>query len=148
MDRGVAAVLMVVAGGFIALQSPINSGLGKHVGALQGAFVSFVIGTLALLVAATLARGGLGRIGDVGRIDSWVYVTGGVLGAGYVTAALLSVRSLGTGGVIAATIAGELTVAVLIDQFGWFGVDKQAISAARVAGIVLLALGVLLVVRD
>ena len=39
-------------------------------------------------------------------------------------------------------------VAVLIDQFGWFGVDKQAISVARVAGIVLLALGVLLVVRD
>jgi|1185.fasta_scaffold574188_2 transporter family-2 protein len=148
MDRGVAAVLMVVAGGFIALQAPINSGLGKHVGALQGAFVSFVVGTLALLVAATLARGGLGRIGDVGRIDSWVYVTGGVLGAGYVTAALLSVRSLGTGGVIAATIAGELTVAVLIDQFGWFGVTQQSITPVRVVGIVLLALGVLLVVRD
>ena len=147
MDRGVAAVLMVVAGGFIALQSPINAGLGKHVGALQGAFVSFVVGTLALLVAATLARGGLSRIGDVGQIDSWVYVTGGVLGAGYVTAALVSVRSLGTGGVIAATIAGELTVAVAIDQFGWFGVDKQPIDATRVAGIVLLAAGVLLVVK-
>jgi transporter family-2 protein len=147
MDRGIAAILMVVAGGFIALQSPINSGLGKHVGALQGAFVSFLIGTFVLLVAAAFARGGLGRIADVGDVSSWVYLTGGVLGAGYVTAALLSVRSLGTGGVIAATIAGELTVAVLIDQFGWFGVDKQPIEPARVAGIVLLALGVLLVVR-
>ena len=148
MDRGVAAVVMVIAGGFIALQSPINAGLGRHVGALQGAFVSFLVGTLALLVAAAVARGGLGRISDVGQISSWVYVTGGVLGAGYVTAALLSVRPLGTAGVIAGTIAGELTVAVLIDQFGWFGVDKQAISLARVAGIVLLALGVLLVVRE
>src|SRR3954467_14980440 len=147
MDRGVAAVLMVGAGGFSAWRAPSSAGLGKHVGALQGAFVSFVVGTLALLVAATLARGGLGRIGDVGRIDSWVYVTGGVLGAGYVTAALLSVRSLGTGGVIAATIAGELTVAVLIDQFGWFGVTQQSITPVRVVGIVLLALGVLLVVR-
>ncbi|WCB94781.1 hypothetical protein DSM104299_03520 [Baekduia alba] len=147
MDRGFAAILMVVAGGFIALQSPINSGLGKHVGALQGAFVSFLIGTAVLFVAAVFARGGLGRIGDGGGVTSWVYLTGGVLGAGYVTAALLSVRSLGTGGVIAATIAGELSVAVLIDQFGWFGVDKQPIDAVRVAGIVLLALGVLLVVR-
>lgn len=147
MDRGVAAILMVIAGGFIALQSPINSGLGKHVGALQGAFLSFLVGTVALLVAAALARGGLGRISDVGGVGSWVYVTGGVLGAGYVTVALLSVRSLGTGGVIAATIAGELTVAVLIDQFGWFGVDKQPIDVLRVAGIVLLALGVVLVVR-
>jgi bacterial/archaeal transporter family-2 protein len=148
VDRGVAAVVMVIAGGFIALQSPINSGLGKHVGALQGALVSFVVGTLALLVAAALARGGLGRISDVGQISSWVYVTGGVLGAGYVTAALLSVRSLGTAGVIAGTIAGELTVAVLIDQFGWFGVTQQSITPARVVGIVMLALGVLLVVHD
>jgi transporter family-2 protein len=70
-----------------------------------------------------------------------------VLGAGYVTAALLSVRSLGTGGVIAATIAGELAVGVAIDQFGWFGVDKQPVDAVRLAGIVLLALGVALVVR-
>jgi transporter family-2 protein len=148
VDRGAAAVIMVIAGGFIALQSPINSGLGKHVGAVQGAFVSFLAATAVLLVAAAVARGGLGRISDVGQVSSWVYLTGGILGAGYVTAALLSVRTLGTGGVIAATIAGELTVAVLIDQFGGFGVTQQSITPVRVAGIVLLTLGVLLVVRD
>ena len=147
MDRSVAVVLTVVAGGWIALQSPINSQLGRHVGALQGAFVSFVIGSVVLLIAAALARGGLGTIGNV-RDVPWIYVTGGVLGAGYVTIALLAVRPLGTGGVIAATIAGELTVAVLIDQFGWFGVQQQVITPARVAGIVLLGLGVLLVVRN
>jgi transporter family-2 protein len=148
MDRGVAVVLTVVAGGFIALQSPINSQLGRHVGSIQGAFVSFVIGTLVLLVAAALARGGLGTIGHARDVSSWVYLTGGVLGAGYVTVALLSVRSLGTGGVIAATIAGELTVAVLLDQYGVLGVERHPITAARVAGIVLLAVGVLLIVRE
>jgi bacterial/archaeal transporter family-2 protein len=147
VDRGVAAVLMVIAGGFIALQSPINSRLGHAVGALQGAFVSFAVGTVVLFVAAALARGGLGRIGDVGHVGA-IYLTGGILGAGYVTTALLSVRSLGTGGVIAATIAGERTVGVLIDQFGWFGVTQQVITPTRVLGIVLLALGVLLVVRS
>jgi bacterial/archaeal transporter family-2 protein len=147
MDRGVAAILMVIAGGFIALQSPINSRLGHAVGALQGAFVSFAIGTVVLFVAAALARGGLGRIGSVGDVNA-IYLTGGVLGAGYVTMALLSVRSLGTSGVIAATIAGELTVAVLIDQFGWFGVTQQVVTPTRVLGIVLLAVGVLLVVQD
>jgi transporter family-2 protein len=147
MDRGVAAILMVVAGGFIALQSPINSRLGHAVGALQGAFVSFAVGTVVLFVAAALARGGLGKIGNVGDVSA-IYLTGGILGAGYVTTALVSVRSLGTGGVIAATIAGELTVAVLIDQFGWFGVTQQVITPTRVLGVVLLAVGVLLVVRS
>jgi transporter family-2 protein len=148
MDRGAAALLTVLAGGFIALQSPINSGLGRHTGALQGAFVSFVIGGAVLLVAALFARGGIGQVAEARHVSSWVYLTGGILGAGYVTVALLAVRSLGTSGVIAATIAGELTVAVLIDQYGWFGVDRQAISPARITGILLLAAGVLLVVRD
>jgi transporter family-2 protein len=147
VDRTVAVLLTVLAGGWIALQSPINSHLGRHVGALQGAFVSFVVGTLVLLVAASLARGGLGQIGAVREV-SWIYVTGGVLGAGYVTVALLAVRPLGTSGVIAATIAGELAVAVLIDHFGWFGVERHTVDAGRVVGIALLAAGVLLVVRD
>lgn len=147
MDRGVAAFLMVIAGGFIALQSPINSRLGHAVGALQGAFVSFAVGTVVLFVAAALARGGLGRIGNVGDVSA-IYLTGGILGAGYVTMALLSVRSLGTGGVIAATIAGELAVAVAIDQFGWFGVTQQVITPTRIAGVILLALGVVLIVKN
>jgi transporter family-2 protein len=147
VDRGVAAVAMVVAGGFIALQSPINSHLGRAVGAIQGAFVSFAIGTAVLLVAALAARGGLAQVGAA-RSVSWIYLTGGILGAGYVTTALLSVRSLGTGGVIAATIAGELSVAVIIDQFGWFGVTQHSITPLRLAGIALLGLGVLLVVRS
>jgi transporter family-2 protein len=148
MDRGVAVVLTVVAGGFIALQSPINSQLGRHVGSLQAAFVSFAIATVVLLVAAALAKGGLGTIGGAREVPSWIYLTGGVLGAGYVTVALIAVRPLGTGGVIAATIAGELTVAVLLDQFGVLGVDRHPVTAARAAGIVLLAAGVLLIVRD
>jgi transporter family-2 protein len=65
-----------------------------------------------------------------------------------VTVALLAVRPLGTGGVIAATIAGELSVAVLIDQLGLFGVARHPVSLGRVAGILLLAAGVVLIVRD
>jgi transporter family-2 protein len=148
MDRGLAVVLTVVAGGFIALQAPINSQLGRHVGSLQGALVSFAIGTLVLLVASLLARGGLSSIGEAREVPSWIYLTGGVLGAAYVTTALIAVRPLGTGGVIAATIAGELTVAVLIDQLGLLGVERHPITVARIAGIVLLAAGVLLIVRD
>jgi transporter family-2 protein len=148
VDRGVAVGLTIVAGGFIALQAPINSQLGRQVGSLQGSLVAFAIGTLVLLVAAAVGKGGLGTVAEARHVSSWIYLTGGVLGAGYVTVALIAVRPLGTGGVIAATIAGELTVAVLIDQFGWFGVDRHPVTLTRIAGIVLLAAGVLLVVRD
>ena len=59
----------------------------------------------------------------------------------------MTVRTLGAGGVVAATIAGQLTMSVLIDQFGWLGLDKDPISAMKVIGVVLLAAGTLLVIR-
>ena len=47
-----------------------------------------------------------------------MYLLGGVLGAVYVTTVLMTVRDLGAGGVTAATIAGQLTMSVLIDRAG------------------------------
>ena len=48
----------------------------------------------------------------------------------------------------AATIAGQLTAAVVVDQLGILGVAKQPLTAAKAAGIVLLAAGTFLIVRD
>jgi transporter family-2 protein len=65
-----------------------------------------------------------------------------------VTSVLVTVRTLGAGGVTAATIAGQLTMAVVVDQLGILGVAKHPFTAARAAGIVLLGMGTYLVVRD
>jgi transporter family-2 protein len=147
VSRGLAVLLTAGCGGLIALQAPINSHLGKRVGTFQAAFVSFVIGTLVLLVIAAVAGGGLGRVGEARHV-TWYYLLGGVLGAAYVTCVLVTVRSLGAGGVTAATIAGQLTAAVIVDQLGVLGIPKHPITAARLVGIALLTVGVYLVVRD
>ena len=146
MDRTLAVVLTAMVGGAVALQAPINSRLGKGVGTFQAAFLSFAIGTLALLVIASLAGGGLGGIRHVTSVP-WYYLIGGLLGVAYVSTVLVTVRALGAGGVTAATIAGQLTLAVMVDQFGWLGVAQRSITVSRVAGIALLAAGVVLIVR-
>jgi transporter family-2 protein len=148
VDKGLAVVLTACVGGLIALQAPINSQLGRAVGTFQGAFVSFAIGTALLLVLAALSNGGLGQIAEAQHL-SWYYLIGGLLGAAYVTTVLVTVRTLGAGGVVAATIAGQLTLSVVVDQLGILGVSKQPITLSRLAGIALLAAGVfLIVVRD
>ena len=146
MDRGGAVLLTALTGGFVALQAPINSVLGRSVGTWQAAFVSFAIGTVALAIIAALATGGLSRVAGV-RDVSLVYLTGGLLGAAYVTSILVAVRTLGAGGVVVATIAGQLAVSVVVDHFGLLGVTKQPVTLARVLGVALLGLGTYLVVR-
>lgn len=147
MDRGVAVVLTAFVGGLIALQAPINSQLGKSVGTWQAATVSFAIGTAVLLAIALIAGGGFGDLGEVRHL-SWYYLLGGILGAAYVTSVLVTVRHLGAGGVTAATIAGQLTMAIVVDQLGILGVEKHSISWHRLLGVILLAAGTFLIVRD
>jgi bacterial/archaeal transporter family-2 protein len=146
VDRGLAVVLTALVGGLIALQAPINSTLGRAVGTWQAAAVSFGIGTILLVGIVVIGAGGFGDLGEVRHI-SWYYLLGGVLGAAYVTTVLVTVRTLGAGGVTAATIAGQLTMAVVVDQLGILGVQRQPIDAPRVVGVILLAAGTFLVVR-
>ena len=147
MTRELAVLLTAATGGLVAMQAPINGNLGRSVGAWQAAFVSFAIGTVALALIASLARGGLGQISEI-RGVSWVYLTGGLLGAAYITSVIVTVGTLGAGGVVAATIAGQLAVSVVVDQFGLLGVERQPVTAAKLAGLALLAAGTYLVVRD
>ena len=147
MAKEPALLLTVFAGGLIALQAPINSMLGKSVGTFAAASVSFVVGTIVLVLITVLIGGGFGDVGEARHL-SWYYLSGGVLGAVYVTTALVAVRSLGAGGVVAATIAGQLTLSLLIDQLGILGVDERAITWERVLGVLMLAIGTLLIVRE
>jgi bacterial/archaeal transporter family-2 protein len=147
VDRGLAVILTALVGGLIALQAPINSMLGKTVGTWQAATVSFVIGTVVLAAIVLIGAGGFGQVGEARHL-SWYYLGGGVLGAAYVTTVLVTVRSLGAGGVTAATIAGQLTLAIVVDELGILGVEKQTITWHRLVGVLLLAAGTFLIVRD
>lgn len=145
MDRGLAVLLMALVGGLIALQPAVNAGLGRATGNIAAALVSFAIGTLLLLVIVLLSgqAGGLSSAFDV----RWYYLIGGILGAAYVFTALVTVSSIGAGGVAAATITGQLTASVVIDRLGVLGLEETAITWERVAGVTLLLAGTYLIVR-
>jgi transporter family-2 protein len=146
MSRGLAVLLGVGAGCLVGMQAPINSRLGKAVGSVQAATFSFLVGTVVLLLIASFVRGGLGGLGHLGRAPWWAFV-GGLLGAVYVTVALVAVRTLGASGLTAVVITGQLVISVAIDRFGLLGVARAPIGAQRVLGLVLLVAGVVLVVR-
>ena len=146
MDRTlVAALATVVVGGLIALQAPINSGLGKATGTLPAAAISFTVGTI-LLVALVVVSGQVDKVSGIADVR-WYYLIGGILGACYVTTVLLTVRTLGAGGVTAATVAGQLTTSVVLDRLGFLGLQQVPITLGRAAGVLLLFAGTFLVIQ-
>ena len=138
-------LIMAVVGGCIALQAPINAGLGKSTGSFAAATISFAVGTL-LLAAIVTVSGKAGGLSDVAHVE-WYYLLGGILGAAYVFSALVLVSEIGAGAVAAATVTGQLTTSVVLDRIGFLGLEQQPITAGRIAGVALLLAGTYLVVR-
>lgn len=145
MDRGFAVLLMAIVGGGIALQAPINAGLGQVTGNFAAAALSFAIGT-ALLAAIVVLTGRADQIGEVRQVE-WYYLLGGVLGAAYVFSALVLVKEIGAGGVAAATVTGQLATSVFLDRIGFLGLEHEPITLTRLLGVVLLLVGTYLIVR-
>jgi len=55
---------------------------------------------------------------------------------------------LGVTSTFVAVIVGEVVIAAVIDRFGLFGVAARAITPARVVAIALLAVSMVLLLRE
>jgi transporter family-2 protein len=143
MSRVLAAVATVGVGALIALQPPINSELGKRTSVIAAAFISTAVAAVLLGVLA-LALGEAGYVRRVPHIPV-IYLTGGLMGAVLVSVSLITVRTLGAGGVVAATVAGQLVVSAVLDRFGVLGLDRVGLTPARLLGFALLLAGTALV---
>jgi bacterial/archaeal transporter family-2 protein len=145
MDRGFAVLIMAIVGGCIALQAPINAGLGKSTGNFAAATISFAVGTV-LLAAIVAISGRTEGLSNVTHVE-WYYLLGGALGAAYVFSALVLVSEIGAGGVAAATVTGQLTTSVVLDRIGFLGLEQTPLTLGRALGVALLLAGTYLVVR-
>jgi bacterial/archaeal transporter family-2 protein len=143
MSRVLAVFATVSVGALVALQPPVNSELGKRTSVLAAAFISTGLATIVLGVLAIA----LGEAGHVRRIPHIpvIYLTGGFMGAALISVSLVTVRTLGAGGVVAATVASQLVVSALLDRFGVLGLDRVGLTPARLLGFALLLAGTALV---
>jgi bacterial/archaeal transporter family-2 protein len=143
MTRLLAVLATLGVGALIALQPPINSELGKRTSVVAAAFITTTIAAL-VLAALALVLGEAGQVRKVPHIPP-VYLTGGLMGAVLVSVSLVTVRTLGAGGVVAATVSGQLVVAALLDRYGVLGLDRIGLTPARLVGFALLLGGTALV---
>jgi transporter family-2 protein len=140
-----AVLIMLAVSAQFALQAPLNARLAVATGRIPAALVSFLVG-LAGLAVVVLLSGGAGGLADIGDASAWQF-TGGLIGAAFVLTALVTVPVIGAGGVAAATITGQMIGSIVLDARGWLGLDAEPVTAARVAGALLLLAGTVLILR-
>jgi transporter family-2 protein len=144
MNHSILLFLMFCGGIAIALQPSINGRLAQKIGIIESSCISFAVGAAVLLLGAVLA--GRGSFKGLPAV-SWWELTGGVLGAFFVTMTIIAVPRIGTTAAMAAVIGAQLTVGALLDHFGLFGFRTIPFDGKRLAGIVLLLAGTALIFR-
>jgi transporter family-2 protein len=135
MVKLIFPLLALIGGMALAVQSQINGGLGKKVGVIEGSFISFFVGTLALLFILLFFSSG--DISAISTVPKWQLI-GGLLGALFVIVQVIAVPKIGVSPALMAVIVGQILLGAMIDHFGLFGGNRFPIDSKKMIAILLL----------
>ena len=125
----------------MSVQGVMNNRLGDEVGVLEtNALVQLVGFVLALGIAFFFGRGDI-RLLPQAPWYSWL---GGVIAPVITITVMLAIKGLSPTVAISAILLSQLTVAALIDAFGWLGADRTPFTWHKLLGVGLMAGGVVL----
>ncbi|NDJ57516.1 DMT family transporter [Enterobacteriaceae bacterium 4M9] len=130
-------ILAVAGGAALSIQAAINGQLGNNVGVFKCAFLTFSVGALitGLLIFFFEPRHAVTLL----DVPKW-QLLGAMFGVPYIVIMVLAVQRIGTAVATVAVIFGQLTMSMLIDNFGWLANAPIAFSMSRLGAIVCLGI--------
>jgi transporter family-2 protein len=139
-------MLAVVAGVCVTVQTGVNARLRGH---LESApivgLINFVVGAAAMAVIVLAMRAPVPSAEAARSAPAWTWV-GGVLGATLVTLSIIAAPKIGTAGLAAGLIAGQIVASLVLDHVDAFGLGARPVTWMRVGGAALIAVGMAMVV--
>lgn len=140
------AAIMLAAGIGIPILAALNAQLGGRIGAPMAAGV--VAMTVALVVATVaVALSGQGRaLTLVADQPVWLLLAG-VLMAFYLLSITWIAPRFGVGNAVFCVLLGQMVAATAIDHFGLFGARIVPLNGQRLAGILAMVGGLVLIQR-
>ena len=136
---------MLAAGVGIPVMAAINATLGAKIAhPIAAGFVLLVVG--AVIAGVALAVVGPPPRAAFAGVAPQHYV-GGAFVAFYVLGITWAAPRIGLGNAIFLVLMGQLAAAAVIDHFALLGVGQTLITSKRLAGLALMAVGVLLATR-
>ncbi len=133
----------VFGGACMATQAAINGRLGEALKSpIHSTVMSFLVGAIGLFLVVTFYEKSWSNLKAPQQDKPWWMWFGGVLAGLFIYASIWLVPKIGTGSVVMLMLLGSILGSLLIDKFGWLGVDKKPIQAVQILGIVLMFAGV------
>ncbi len=131
----------------MSIQTAINSQLREYVHSpLQAALLSFLVGTIVLAIFVFFQSTPKLTMYHLGQIP-WFLWLGGCLGVYAISLSIYTAPQLGFLTLFGLIIFGQIMMSMLLDHFGWLGVEKTTLNWQRLLGGVVIFIGVLLTLQ-
>ena len=140
------SLVMLLAGFGIPIMAALNGSLGSK---LQNpALATTILFSVGLILSSIYLLATEGLPSKIYLPDvKWYFYCGGALVVFYVLSVTWIAPRFGISNAIAFVLLGQLIAMSLIDHFGWFGLPKYILTSQRVIGLVLMAVGVVMVLN-
>lgn len=137
-------LIAIIAGILIPIQSGLNAKLGEAAKSpVLGALLSFIIGILGIFMYCLATRVDLSNAKHAFQIP-WYYWTGGLMGAFFVYTLIIAPPKLGIALTLGITVAAQMIFGLILDHYGLLGFPQDSITLTKVAGSILIIVGVFL----
>jgi len=141
------AALMVAAGVGIPLLAALNANLGQRIGSPVAAGVVLFAVAFASALGVLLLTGGAAALAKVPGQPPVLFLAG-CLVAFYVLTITFVAPRFGLANAILFVLLGQLVSAAVIDATGLMGLAARPVSAVRLLGLAVMAVGVFLSQRS
>jgi bacterial/archaeal transporter family-2 protein len=142
VEKFIWIIMAFLAGSFLPIQAAMNSKLAKTGGSpVHASMISFVIGAVALVIYILLTSQNISWKG-IKEAPTYAWA-GGILGAFYVTVIVLAFPKIGPGLTFGLVVAGQLLISMLMEHYQIMGTQQMPISMGRIAGLLLIVVGVI-----
>ena len=138
--------LAILAGAMIAIQSVLNAALGEKTGHLGSVLILTLVSVSVLFILIRLFPS-TADLRQLPGLSQWYLYLGGILGIAILAAPIFLIPRIGATATLTGLVMGQLLLAVLIDHFGAFNVQRVEIDLTRLFGVILLALGAYLITK-
>jgi transporter family-2 protein len=147
LNTAFSIVLTIAAGVSVVIQQALNANLRTAIGsAAWSGVVSYFVGLVAVGAFAIVLREPLPSAGIIAGSPWWAW-SGGVFGAIFISLAILLIPQMGAATFIALFVAGQMLASLMLDHYGWLGLEQRSIDLPRLVGVGFLVAGVVLIRR-
>jgi transporter family-2 protein len=148
MTLYVYVTIAILTGALGAIHVPINGALGARIQSTAVATFMFYGVAFLIIASITLLTSQRESIRQLASVPVWLYLVPGIISVVVVAAGTFLMPRLGAVNVFVITVFAQTVVRVAISHYGWLESPVDPISASKLVGAAMVALGAVVVVRS